>query len=280
MIGLWTPKDGDWQTVLARLSDSAAAEWRADVSKVQKLVKIVGDTDRYQPLPGSALSQDDEKVGPYGVSQVALHNLSTGLTQLHAAQEAMHGGSDRLIAAATLLRSALESLAVAFWIVHPDDQSERISRALTWFMRNVTDERVAYADFVGKELLGDNRVANIRKIRRRNGIDVSGTNAGIQSTSALRYADSALNVPNHLLLYIWRLCSGVAHGRPWSFANLSTAVPGVHGVTAEKVSLDEASLRVPFRIAVVLLDALLEKLDERRESNPTLPLDSPGRTDS
>ncbi|MHA6695292.1 hypothetical protein [Homoserinimonas sp. A520] len=240
----------------------------------------MNEKDMFRPLPGSALSLDDEMASPYGVSHAALHNLHAGVFQLHAAQELMQSGPHRLIAAATLLRSSLEALAVALWVIHPAEQSERIARTLAWSKRNVTDERVAFADISGRELSGDERIADIRRIAKNNGVDVSKVNAGVQSTEALSYADSTLDVPNHLVLYAWRLCSGVAHGRPWALANLAKAVPGTPGVSFDKVSFDEANLLAPFRIAVILLNALVEVFGERTAADPALPLDTPGRTNS
>jgi hypothetical protein len=266
--------------VLGLLSDRVAAQWKGDVAKVRNLARLIGQTDSYRPLPGSVLARDDEKLSPYGVSYAALHNLNTGVTQLQAAQELMEKGPQRVVAAATLLRSSLEALAVALWILDSDEQIERISRTLAWFKHNVADERVAFEDFVGKELSGDNRTADIRHIARQNSVKLSRVNARVHSTEALRFADTSLDVPNHLLLYIWRLCSGVAHGRPWAFANLSSTAPRAPGAGSEQLVLDEASLRVPFRIAVVLLDAVIVAFGERTEAGPVPPLDTPDMGDS
>lgn len=280
MIGLWAPRDGEWQTVLARLSDSAAAEWRADVAKVQKLAALVAETDSFRPVPGSVLARDDMQVTPYLVSQAVLHNLNAGVIQLQAAQQLMQQGSQRVVASATLLRSSLEALAVALWILNSEEQSERLSLALAWFKHNVADERVAFADFVGNEKSDDNRIADIRRIATQNGLNLPGVNARVQSTDALRYADSALEVPNHLLLYVWRLCSGVAHGRPWAFANLTSTAPGAPVPKMGKLILDEANLMVPFRIAVVLLDAVFEAFERRTTVEPVFPSGTPARTES
>lgn len=57
-------------------------------------------------------------------------------------------------------------------------------------------------------------------------------------------------------------------------------MPGAPGVTFEKVNFDEANLLVPFRIALVLLDAVLEAFGKRTEADPVLLLDTPGMTDS
>lgn len=93
VIGLWVPKSGSWPQALELLSDGAAARWKGDVSRVKKLNNLISETDQFQPLPGSVLSRDDEKVRPYGVSYAALHNLNTGVTQLQGAQELMEEGT-------------------------------------------------------------------------------------------------------------------------------------------------------------------------------------------
>src|SRR5690554_992843 len=189
MIGLWAPRDGEWQSVLARLSDSAAAEWRADLTKVEKLAALVAEKDPFLSVPGSVLARDDLQVSPYLVSHAVLHNLNAGVTQLQAAQELMQQGSQRVVASATLLRSSLEALAVALWILNSEEQSERLCLTLAWFKHNVADECVAFADFVGTEKSDDNRIADIRRIATLNGLSLPVVNARVQSTDALRYAD-------------------------------------------------------------------------------------------
>lgn len=268
MIGLWAPDDSEWRDALAVLSTSAASEWRADVAKVRKLAIRTAATDQLKPAPGSVLASDDIQINPYLVSHAVLHNLNAGAIQLQAAQELMQRESQRAVASATLLRSSLEALAVALWILKSEQQSDRLTLTLAWFRHNVADEQVAFADFVGREKSDDNRITDIRGIAKLNGLHLPAVNARIQSTDALRYADSTLDVPNHLLLYVWRLCSGVAHGRPWAFANLSSMAHGAPSPAMGKLILDEANLMVPFRIAVVLLDAAFAAFERSIGENP------------
>ena len=277
MIGRWAPRSGDWPQVLELLSGKVAAEWASDVSKVRRLAKQIRTGDRFAPLPGSSLARDDGTVGRYKVSHAALHNLNTGVTQLQTAQELMQEDDQRLIAAATLLRSSIEALAIALWILDSEERAERISRSLAWFQQNVLDERVAFEDFVGKQQTGDTRGAEIRRVAKQNGIELPKANARIQSSDALRYADTALDVPNHLLLYVWRLCSGVAHGRLWAFANLSS-VSDAHQQNAGRLELEESNLLVPFRMAIVLLDAVVDAYGERTEADPVLAVDATDMT--
>jgi hypothetical protein len=274
MIGLWAPRDSNWNEVSSALSNTLCERWKDDVSAVKQLAALVTSKELFTPQPSSALQLDDEKIQPYGCSQATRHNLSAGVLQLQAAQDLLDSGAHRSVAAATLLRSALETLAVGFWIAHPEDQAERMTRTLAWFMSNLTDERLAFADHAGRQLEPDERPGELREVARRAGLDLARVNGGVQSSPALRYVDNALGIPNQTLLYSWRLCSGVAHGRSWALANLASLPIAEPGVSLEELSFDATNLLVPFGVAMMLLNELLGVIEERTNTIAAGPPDA------
>jgi hypothetical protein len=218
------PRDRDdatrfWAPVLENL----LGEWEREALSVDRLWTRLREGTLFDPEPGSAMQLDDEASDPYRVSYAVRHCLDVGVGQLRASRMLMEVDERRqFIAVATLLRSALESLAIAFWIVHPDARGDRVSRALSFWVSNIRDEATAFSDLTGRDIAPDDRISQVRAVAVRNGVAM---HKGVQNTEVLRYTDTALKMPSQLLLYVWRFCSGVAHGRSWALSSFGHGLP-------------------------------------------------------
>jgi hypothetical protein len=109
-----------------------------DEMAVQHWLRIAADTDNLQnhgpfPVqPGSELADDDAQSDPYQVSHCAQGFLNSGIDHIHAVKTLILGDKPIIHADSdyTLIRGALENLAVAFWVLRPTDRRVRRAKSV------------------------------------------------------------------------------------------------------------------------------------------------------
>jgi hypothetical protein len=122
----------------------------------------------------------------------------------------------------TLMRGAIENAATALWIVHPASRQERITRTLRWFANDARDGETARQG-AGLPLPGKplrEHIAELGTIAVACGCDPVEATRNMVSTEMLKYADPLFPDTSASVLFIWRLCSGFAHGRQWASLGL------------------------------------------------------------
>jgi hypothetical protein len=201
----------------------------------------VQQPDLWDVKPGSSLAGDDRAANPYQISHATRSALGSSVDHMHAVINLL-GEAKALhpMAPFTMLRSALESSATALWMLFPDARPERLTRRLRLAVVDARDRHQARA---GAGLAGgptlDEQIREIQGICRRGNGNVQIVAARDPSvTTILDHADQVLGSHWHYLT-AWRICSGIAHARPW--AHLSFLV---REEVAREMDPNVATLRI------------------------------------
>lgn len=169
------------------------------------------------PELGSALLGDDESTDPHRVSHTAVRSIQAAAEHLDALRGLV--GIAQLVhpsAPFTLVRGAIEAASAAVWVLAPAERQERGLHALMQALRNEMDLCTALGGL-------DDSVPPMRPSidERRAEIDAIAAALGDSgrvklptSTGIVQAAEEA-GATRLPLLFIWRMCSGFAHGRLW-----------------------------------------------------------------
>lgn len=198
--------------------------WRRFHAKVDGIVTRGQTETLWNVDPGTALAGDDKRTHPWSTSHAAAAALLAALDHLHALGTSVMSPTPVLHNSApyTLVRGALENAATALWIVHPSSRPERITRTLRWYANDARDgdtaKRAVGLPLGGKPLR--EHIAELGGIAVACGCDPVEATRNIVSTEMLKYADPLSPNGSVSPLFIWRLCSGFAHGRMWASLGL------------------------------------------------------------
>jgi hypothetical protein len=198
------------------------AKWAEIAPLIERMTDRIQTPNEFPVGLGSALAADDKASNPYQVSHCALACLTAGVDHLHALKRLviddrlLHTGADY-----SLARGALENFGTAFWVLHPVEPAERITRSLRWMAKNFKDQ-AKFEEARGRDA-GTSRKAKLAKVQRIAGNAGCGRiPEGYSSTEVLEYAQAhAMTDP----FPEWQICSGFAHGRPWATLGMSIQEP-------------------------------------------------------
>ncbi|MFD6106921.1 hypothetical protein ACFWFQ_30150 [Nocardia salmonicida] len=200
--------------------------WEPLSGVIDQWQKLIDSEDSLTIDPRSSIAGDDRESAPYQVSFCVGSSLHVAIDNLHALKTLIH--DQKLLhtmAPFTLARGALETLTAAFWILHPSKRDDRVSRALRWHMKNFTDQNTALSNLEGSRYDGlEVRKASLFEAADRRGILSSDIKGAYSSTEAVLYTAEHASVPH--IAFLWRLCSGYAHGRPWAVLGSSDREKG------------------------------------------------------
>lgn len=210
----------------------------------------------WEPLQGGQWENDDEwaallpqappmseLVGDLASTASAMHE---GVLALAFAPEAERP-TNVVISQMVMARSAIECLAAGLWLCLPQDANERAKRYLSLGFQDIGD-MLGFGGGPRSDLPKE----GVRLLAAM-GVDAR---PGISATHILAAVDTALG---NDALPIWRLYSGVAHGRPWARQALRTNFP--------EPTTNGAHLRQAIDVlapATKLARSLLEVIDLRR----------------
>lgn len=192
-------------------------------------------------LPGSSLAADDLATAYDPISTQLEGALAHALDHLMTI-EALVRKAEVLPAMAgfTLLRSAVESVGVGLWMLGPRRRDERVLRALKMDYEALLDVYGIGDELAGKEQfarrLPDGHQTGLRLEQLRDarpGLKGRAIHDMPSITRRLREADKYVMSPGNIpLVALWRVLSGVAHGRRHLLANLlNREVVGVDAKT-------------------------------------------------
>lgn len=194
--------------------------------------------------------------------------LTAGVDHLHAVKVlVVDNGLLHVASPSSLARGALENFATAYWILGPKRRDDRIERSLKWHAQNMKDQenavgRLGMADHQSLE----SKLKKLRLVADSRGIETKSLRAGYQSTAVVKYShETAPDLPLGVLLP-WKICSGFAHGRPWTYLGMSdleftdTDDPEVQHV---RLTSDLGRALYPSLAALQLLEQLLRLYRER-----------------
>lgn len=191
-------------------------KWLEYARAVDRLVERVNDPNDFGVLHGSSLAGDDRRLHPFEISQAVRHLINATVDQLHGIKTlAVDAQTEHLAVGFTLARAALENIATALWMLGPSKREERFERVLRWHARNYQDEHTAVGHLVGSAAK-----ANIEKVlvtAQSLSIDPEVVRRGYKITAPIEGAEEYTKMD---VLFMWRVASGFAHGRPWAFQGL------------------------------------------------------------
>jgi hypothetical protein len=219
---------------------------------------------------------------PYQLSHAFQLLLNAGIDNLNGIRHLTfgrpghdYGGEVVLHQAAhyVLARGAIENFATALWMLGPRRRPERVERLLRWQVQNVNDSHSAVDRFgVSDTRTKASRLTDLEQIAVASlgGVPPQ-FRRGYSTTEVVKYADE-FRTPEGMLTthFIWQLCSGFAHARPW--AHMSFLERELHPTDDDDVlqarltSSMGRALMAP-RHALDLCAALLER--HQRLNTPT-----------
>lgn len=207
--------------------EEIAQKWR-DLAAVAAVLSRRSDTrGDFATAPGSAIAGDDTHLGGYQLTSAFRFCLTAAIDHLHAVTSLVQEHRLLHIAApASLARGLLENAAAGFWLIHPAQRDERITRTLRWWAKNARDQDRAMRDrpAAGKSS-AEVVLARLRALAEARGIDPATAVKGYTSTEAVTYAEQQVGHDQLGPLFPWQICSGFAHGRPWAMLGASQVEP-------------------------------------------------------
>lgn len=212
----------------AHLEDLAAKVWPRLISEIDELALGAQAGVWSVPLKTS-LAADDQRTKPFHTSHAVHQCLVAGIDNLSGLRHMIFGAPGAHCEEATLhhaahyllARGAIENFATALWILDPSSRSERVTRTLRWHAQNIKDMHAALAP-LPVEFSTTTREEKFERLEQILRDSVGGVPArfrsGYTTTEVVEYVDDAFSATDSFFstVFIWRLCSGFAHGRPWA----------------------------------------------------------------
>jgi hypothetical protein len=244
-------------------------KWHEIAELLDVLADRMASENEWPVEPRSSLRGDDRAAKPYHVSHAVISCLFTGIQHLHALKtlivdaQVLHTGPPW-----SLARTAIENLATGFWILHPTSRQERVTRTLRWHYRNLRDQEEALRPIMPAFDPPEARIQKLSRVATGNSIEMKAVTAGYASTGVIKYLDQHLSGRGDLT-FLWRVGSGMAHGRPW--ANLGVSDREVSPTPDEEVvdvrlSDDVGRVLLPVLRGLHVTQELLRLLDQRRRA--------------
>jgi hypothetical protein len=245
------------------------SDWHDLAAVIDQWQKRIDTRDSLKIAQGSSMAGDDKASDPCQVSYCVGNNVHVAVDALHAVKTLIHDQQIlHTMAPYILIRGALETLAAAHWILHPRSRDVRITRALRWYTKNFRDQENALAQ---REVPGydgiEPRLAMITGVASRRGLDAREATRWLTSTEMVKDTDEHGPVP--YVTYMWQLCSGYAHGRPWVVLGNSEkeiAEPRDPGLVAMRLTAKPEDVRLAVATAVLLLEEVGRLRQERSSS--------------
>lgn len=233
--------------------------------------------------PDSSIAKDDELTKPFQLGHQVQRLVFVASDHLTAVRRLIGGNPDaqgeaegvlNVHADYTLIRGALEAAMAAHWLLLPADRTTRIRRCLSLLSQDSFDEfqaakRLAAVDVVGGPTVladAEQRYESRREwIRETAGrADVTGKVPLFKLEAALAEVDAA---SDRNLLIMWKLTSGMAHGRLWAGLTLNTMTETFdHGDDTVTIRSEGDLTRVTVALgdAVSALQSVLRLFELRR----------------
>ncbi|WP_123273036.1 hypothetical protein [Flexivirga caeni] len=221
--------------------EAIVAKWAEMSPLIDRLAQRVGMPDEFPVLTGSALAGDEAACAAYPVSHAASLCLTAAVDHLHAAKVLVaDAGFHHLAASSTLARGVIENAATGYWMLASRGRDERVTRALRWYLRNAHDQEEAARNVANVGGATEAEVKKkIKEASDRRGLDWAKVTSRLYATSIIREVEGETRLP---LTFLWRVCSGLAHGRPWAYLGALTRETQVsHTPGVQEIRLTSSS---------------------------------------
>ncbi|WP_328994228.1 hypothetical protein OG394_07360 [Kribbella sp. NBC_01245] len=175
---------------------------------------------RFAVIPGSALAGDDKKSDPYHVSHDVGRLIGVGYQHLHALGCLIRSGALHPSAPFTLARAAIETGAMAFWLLAPKQRPERVLRRLQLARQDVIDgDGAATQAGIPVHRSREDRLNDLEAIALR----VCGSKKipSLHPSAIVKEVEGLLPPDKQRRQFLaWQACSGFTHGRLWPEVSL------------------------------------------------------------
>ena len=235
----------------------------------------------------SSLRLDDRYLGRWRTGSLHVTALTSGLDALLVIRAILEPVLEReaplpMSGLYPVLRAAIESAALAIYLLAPADRDTRLRRSYL-----VADEDAKYQGVFAKEMdradWNAGRVAAQREIRELIGTRISlgapssFTFSGVKYSDVVERADaiiaedvSARGRRSMSLLAWWQLLSGLSHGKAWAFLaamERSEAIVDVENQSASvRMTSSVAAVALIFERAVEALEVAIRLFGHRSKS--------------
>lgn len=245
------------------------AEMFRHLDKIDPWLKRMDpDGPHERPQERSELSRDNKETNPYQLSQAAWHSLAHAVDHLHCLRTLLRDAQRmHMYAPYSLARAALENASAAVWLLAPDDRAERILRRLRFAALDVRSGEAA------KKLLGAagprteaERLDDFRAIAKRRGLVESAAVKRVSYAEIVEVAGAGMRSGSKPFVFIWRMCSAIAHGDFWATMNVTKVeeLPGAPpGIAHLKITANAKTLFFAVFFAVAMTEAGWSLLDQR-----------------
>lgn len=225
---------------------------------------------------GSDLEGDASKLaGLYDPSETVRRSIATAVSHCKAIYEALLiDGHGWLNSYYPLVRAVLENAALAHWLVVPDSQEERCYRQILVGWTDLEEDRKSWTPgcdpqsqtYIAAMKERDDKKANAESLAVAIG-------KPLPPNPQLHYVDPVKSLPISANFNppetIWRVCSGMAHGKTWAFQLLSGTqgrFDRPDGGYRATFNLDLHALLVCVGVAVYALEQAVKLFDHRRSA--------------
>ncbi|WP_410792323.1 hypothetical protein [Kribbella sp. C-35] len=191
-------------------------------AKADEVQAILDDPqrERFAVKPGTALFGDDQGSMPYYVSHDVNRLLGVGFQHVHALGCLIRSGALHPSAPFTLARAAIETGAMAYWVLSPAARRDRILRRLQLARKDIMDgDSAATGAGIPVNRPRDERLTELEDLSER----VCGTRTvpGLNPSAIIEQVESQLQPEQQMhQLLAWKVCSGFTHGRLWPETSL------------------------------------------------------------
>ncbi|MEU8001523.1 hypothetical protein AB0B66_10220 [Catellatospora sp. NPDC049111] len=174
-----------------------------------------------EPKSGSSLADDDQLTGKYPVSGGAWHHITVAVDHFNTLRAATVGRGDHenltllpfLSGQYTLLRAVIENACTALWLLESPSQSDRVLRRLELAANDIRNDEL-YRALINRpgrktkeQLLAEVRtIANAAVPAHRSKFEKLGYKEIVSVGGA------ASTIGGDRAVFLWRSCSGLAHG--------------------------------------------------------------------
>ncbi|MBV9484798.1 MAG: hypothetical protein JO246_01935 [Frankiaceae bacterium] len=238
--------------------------------RIEELIRV-SEVRPNDPAPGSAFAGDVRWSPDYNGAYLAQLSFSVATDHLHALHTALVTGKTiHTYAPFTLLRGTLDNAATGIWLLMPSKRSERVLRALRVGGQSIVEVRAIH-DITGQLPTSgrtpDQQLQALKSLAASRGLDPDLVGGRLGTASIIRAAsnDAALS-GSDLELLLWRVCSGLNHGRSW--ATLAALERDVVEKTGNALMIRLTAPSVPLlataEVATHMTERLYELLELRR----------------
>ena len=290
-----SPQRPEYNREIAAGTEQVAMRiWRQDFVRIQEALAKTNGPYMQVTEDRSSLRLDERYLGKWRAGTLHTSALGTAADALNTAQIILAPVEDGtgglpMTGLYPVLRAAIESAALAIYLLEPTDRDERLRRSY-----QVAAEDAKYQGTfatntgnAGNTTYADTKAKIRELITTRPSIEANGPfvfrdvkySALVENADAVMAADPALVSSRTVsLIAWWQLLSGLSHGKSWSLMAIlerSAAIEDADNETAHVLMTSSAAgIALILRVAVEVLETALRLFGQRSKATWNQPEDA------